>query len=158
MAADEWLRGALGRALGAFAPGAAAAIHSAHPVAPARAEGADLVALLAPAVPLADADGSEVLLLAVELWTTVVIMRLGSAGGGPGTTLLMLPLRLADDVSTTYTTVRGTASVDPPLRAERVFTPAVPAAARQLVVSVPAAGGRQGGAVELELPERGSRR
>lgn len=168
----------------AFAPGAERSDPFGRPVAPPRGPAEELVAVLAPVAPLTDVDGSEIVVLAVELWTNVVIVRVGSTGGRqrpdgpsgeatvtwgvgrpelpdgvpyaplPAPALLQLPLRLADDVGTLYVTARGTTSGDPPLRAERVFTPGAPAAAHRLLVSVPATAGRPGATVEVELPER----
>lgn len=180
----------------AFVPGAARSDAFGYPHAPpsgstlaalAAPQAEELVAVFAPVVPLAEADGLEVVLLAVELWTSVVIVRLAGVGSAqdahgaagattvawgvwspgplpdgvppappppPNTALLHVPVSLSDEVGTRYATTRGMAAGDAPLRAEKVFAPGVPVAARWLAVTVPEQSGQSGSRVQLELPER----
>jgi hypothetical protein len=142
-----------------------------------------LRAVLCPAVALAEVDGVSVMLVAVELWTSTVIVRVAGTGGpepepaagrsgatsvwwrvagdaraaasgppGPrGLGLPGVPLRLTDDVGTSYAITGGQAAGEPPWRAEHRFVPGVPASASRLAVAVERSDGSDGARLELEL-------
>lgn len=120
----------------------------------------ELPLVFSPVKAVAMASGTTIVLLAVELWVSVVIVRLAGIGGEVHAEELRIPAgllahqpRLSDDLGTIYAQGGGQAFGDEPWRFEHRFRPAVPLAARRLTVTLDRHGTDPSIAIDLDLTQ-----
>jgi hypothetical protein len=120
----------------------------------------ELPLVLSPVKAVAVAAGTTIVLLAVELWASIVIVRVAGIGGEIDdealpmpSVLLANPPRLTDDLGTPYAHGGGQAFAEQPWRFEHRFRPAVPLAARCLTVTLDRHGADPSVAVDLDLTQ-----
>jgi hypothetical protein len=118
----------------------------------------ELPLVFSPVKAVAMASGTTIVLLGVELWASVVIVRVAGIGGEVHAEELQMPRgmlahppRLSDDLGTAYAHGGGQAFGEQPWRFEHRFRPAVPLAARRLTITLDRSGADPSVAIDLDL-------